>query len=260
MMAAVTIHVGTSGWQYADWRGRFYPQKLAQARWLEHYAARFGTVEVDNTFYRLPERSTFEKWAQRTPDDFVVALKASRYLTHVRRLMDPGDSVRLLMERVAGLGAKVGPILLQLPPTLRLEPERLEQTLAAFPAPTRVAVEFRHESWFTDSVERVLAEHGAALCIPDRASKLLSPLWRTAEWTYIRFHEGRSRPAPCYGRGALESWLQRITSRWDASCDVYVYFNNDHRCCAVRDARNFARLAARRGLAVTRVPDQPVSV
>ncbi|HKR98872.1 MAG TPA: DUF72 domain-containing protein [Candidatus Dormibacteraeota bacterium] len=256
----MTIHLGTSGWQYADWRGRFYPQKLPQARWLEHYAERFGTVEVDNTFYRLPERSTFESWAQRTPAGFVIALKASRYLTHVRRLADPEGPVKLLMERVEGLGVKVGPILVQLPPTLRLEEARLEQTLASFPVRTRVAVEFRHESWFTDSVANILADHGAALCIPDRESKLLSPLWRTAEWTYIRFHEGRSQPTPCYGRRALESWVTRIASHWDASCDVYVYFNNDHRCCAVRNAREFAHIARRQGITVTRVPEEPIPV
>jgi len=256
----MTIHVGTSGWQYADWRGRFYPERLAQARWLEHYAARFGTVEVDNTFYRLPEKTTFERWAERTPADFVVALKASRYLTHVRRLADPKAPVALLMERVAGLGGKRGPILVQLPPNLKLEQQRLAETLAAFPRGTRVAVEFRHESWFVDPVQQLLAQHDAALCVPDRANKALSPLWRTASWTYIRFHEGRASPRPCYGQRALESWVERIGSLWDASCDVYAYFNNDHRCCAVRDARAFARIADKRGIPVSRVPEEEFPV
>jgi uncharacterized protein YecE (DUF72 family) len=252
--------VGTSGWQYASWRGPFYPPGIPQARWLEHYSARFATVEVDNTFYRLPERSTFESWAARTPPGFTVALKASRYLTHIRRLSNPADPVATLMERVAGLGDKLGPVLLQLPPTLRAEPQRLAATLAAFPRGVRVAVEFRHESWFTEPVRELLTEHGAALCLPDRLSRRLSPFWRTASWTYVRFHEGRARPAPCYGSRTLASWLELLAKSWDESCDVYVYFNNDGRCCAVRDARAFAGLVARHGLRVSRVPAEPVAV
>lgn len=254
----MTFLVGTSGWQYSSWRGPFYPQKLAQARWLEHYAQRFGTVEVDNTFYRLPEKSTFEDWAARTPPDFVVALKASRYLTHVRRLSQPEEPVNRLMERVEGLGAKLGPILLQLPPTLRLDRARLAATLAAFPRQVRLAVEFRHSSWFEDSVRSLLSDHDAALCIPDRASRALSPLWRTASWTYVRFHEGRASPTPCYGRRALEAWVDRLAQQWGARSDAYVYFNNDARGCAVRDAQTFARVAARVGLPVTRAPAETV--
>jgi uncharacterized protein YecE (DUF72 family) len=256
----VTWRVGTSGWQYASWRGPFYPEKLPQSQWLEHYAQQFATVEVDNTFYRLPEAETFGAWASRTPADFTVALKASRYLTHIRRLREPRDPVATLMGRIDSLGDKLGPVLLQLPPTLRIEPERLAETLAAFPDRVRVAVEFRHDSWYADPIERLLADRGAALCIPDRAGKALSPLWRTAAWAYIRFHEGRAAPAPCYGPRALHSWIQRIRSLWDERCDVFVYFNNDGHCCAVRDAREFARLAAREGLRVTRVPEAPIRV
>ena len=134
------VLVGTSGWQYRDWRGRFYPQGLAQARWLEHYAERFATVESNNAFYRLPEPATFAAWAERTPPGFVMAVKASRYLTHIKRLRDPEEPVGRLMERARHLGAKLGPVLLQLPPTLRADPATLDRTLRAFPAGTRVAV------------------------------------------------------------------------------------------------------------------------
>ncbi len=254
------MHVGTSGWQYATWRGPFYPNRLAQAGWLEHYAARFATVEVDNTFYRLPERGTFEQWAAGTPADFIVALKASRYLTHVRRLQRPEDPVALLLERARGLGDKLGPILLQLPPTLRRDDARLDATLASFPTTVRVAVEFRHASWFTEPVHQILADHGAALCLADRGSRPLAPLWRTTAWTYLRLHEGRARPVPCYGRTALQRWIERLGEQWGDAEDMFVYFNNDARCCAVRDARAFARLAQRAGLTVGRVPREVIAV
>ncbi len=161
------VLVGTSGWQYRDWRGRLYPEGLAQARWLEHYADRFATVESNNAFYRLPEPGTFAAWAERTPPGFVMAVKASRFLTHIKRLRDPEEPVGRLMDRARHLGAKLGPVLLQLPPTLKADPAALDRTLRAFPAGTRVAVEPRHDSWWTDEVRDLLGEHGAALCLAD---------------------------------------------------------------------------------------------
>ena len=161
------VLVGTSGWQYRDWRGRLYPQRLAQGRWLEHYAERFATVESNNAFYRLPEPGTFAAWADRTPPDFVMAVKASRFLTHVKRLRDPEEPVGRLMDHARHLGAKLGPVLLQLPPTLRADPGALERTLRAFPAGVRVAVEPRHDSWWTDEVRDLLGALGAALCLAD---------------------------------------------------------------------------------------------
>src|SRR5688500_1137321 len=138
------VLVGTSGWQYRDWRGPFYPQRLPQRLWLEHHSALFGTVEVNNAFYRLPDRSVFEAWAARTPADYVVTVKASRFLSHIKRLKEPQEPVARLMDRVAGLGTKVGAVLLQLPPTLQVELERLDECLSCFPPGTRVAVEPRH--------------------------------------------------------------------------------------------------------------------
>jgi uncharacterized protein YecE (DUF72 family) len=249
----VGVLIGTSGWQYRHWRETFYPRGVAQAGWLEFYAARFATVESNAAFYRLPEAATFAAWARRTPSDFVMAVKASRYLTHILRLNEPEEPVRLLVERASELGAKLGPILIQLPPSMRIALERLERTLDAFPAGWRVAVEFRHRSWFTDEVRRVLDERNVALCLADRSGPL-TPMWRTADWTYLRFHSGRAQPSPCYGRQALATWVDRLRAQWSPEDDIYVYFNNDPRACALRDAIVFARLCRRAGLETTRVP------
>ena len=242
------VLVGTSGWQYRDWRGRFYPDRLAQARWLEHYAERFATVESNNAFYRLPEAGTFERWAARTPPDFVMAVKASRYLTHIRRLRDPKEPVDRLLERARRLGGKLGPVLLQLPPTLKADPDALDQTLRAFPAAVRVAVEPRHESWWTEDVRDVLKRHGAALSWADRKGRPVTPLWDTADFGYLRLHEGAAEPWPRYDRAALSRWLDRITRT------TWVFFNNDPGGAAVIDASAFAALARRRGFDVTRTP------
>jgi uncharacterized protein YecE (DUF72 family) len=241
------LHVGTSGWQYRDWRGTFYPRGVAQRDWLRHYSERFATVELNNSFYRLPERASFERWRDETPDDFVVAVKMSRFLTHLKRLRDPGQPVELFLEHARGLGPKLGPVLLQLPPQLRAEPERLAETLDRFPGAVRVAVEPRHDSWFDDRLRAVLEAHGAALCLADSPHRRM-PVWRTADWGFVRFHEGRASPHPCYGERALATWAERIASLWPAAADVFCYFNNDARACAVRDAIAFARLARGAGL------------
>jgi uncharacterized protein YecE (DUF72 family) len=255
---AVQVWLGTSGWQYRDWRGRFYPDRLPQAEWLEHYAGSFGTVEVNNSFYRLPEAATFAAWAGRTPDDFVFAVKASRYLTHIKRLADPEDSVDLFMDRARYLGGKLGPVLLQLPPTLRAAPDRLARTLARFSRHgAQVAVEPRHRSWQSETVHSILRDHNAALVLADRRSRR-SPVVTTADWTYVRLHEGSATPRPAYGRTALSSWATTL-----AGLDVveaWVFFNNDPGCWAVENARVFGRLATDAGLDVGRFPSAPVRV
>jgi uncharacterized protein YecE (DUF72 family) len=250
----VTLYVGTSGWQYRDWRGTFYPQKLAQKQWLEYFSARFQTVEVNNTFYNLPDAHVFAAWAERTPDDFVVTVKMSRFLTHIKRLLEPEEPVERFFERAEKLGPKLGPVLLQLPPGLEADVSRLDAALAIMPPRVRVAVEFRHSSWYTEEVRRVLERHRAALCWADRR-RPLDPPWRTAAWGFIRFHEGEAAPRPCYGRRALATWVERLRDGFSDGEDMYCYFNNDHRCCAVRDAIVFGRLAAQRGFAVSRLPD-----
>jgi len=249
----VPVLIGTSGWHYRHWRGGLYPCALPARDWLGYYAQRFATVELNNAFYRLPEASTFASWAEMVPPDFVVAVKASRYLTHVRRLRDPEEPVQRLMERSRTLGPKLGPVLVQLPPDLRVDLDGLSKTLRAFPEATRVAVELRHESWFEASVRRLLEETGAAFCLADRAGPV-GPLWRTTDWGYLRFHQGRSRPEPCYGRAALGTWARRLAELWPETADVFAYFNNDGCGCAPRDAHRFASAVRREGLSPTRVP------
>ncbi|RST07037.1 DUF72 domain-containing protein [Streptomyces sp. WAC07149] len=241
------VTVGTSGWQYRDWKGVFYPPDRPQRLWLEEYATHFRTVESNNAFYRLPSPETFARWRERTPPGFLMAVKASRFLTHVKRLRDPAEPVGRLMAHAACLGDRLGPVLLQLPPTLRCDPEALDRCLGCFPAGTRVAVEPRHESWWTPAVRSVLTGRGAALCWADRGSRPVTPLWRTADWGYVRFHEGRADPWPRYGRTALRSWAARIADTWPPDADVHVYFNNDPGGAAVADARAFARLTGAPG-------------
>jgi uncharacterized protein YecE (DUF72 family) len=182
-----------------------------------------------------------------------MAVKVSRYLTHIKRLREPEEPVARFLDRAQHLGRKLGPVLLQLPPQLRADIGRLEETLAQFPPAIRVAVEFRHETWFTDDVRRVLTRHAAALCLPDRRGPL-APAWVTADWTYVRFHEGRATPRPCYGRAALATWAGRLAERAGEWREAWVYFNNDPRCCAVGNAIQFAGESRACGLAPTRVP------
>ena len=247
--------IGTSGWQYRDWgHGRFYPEGLPQRAWLECFAERFATVEVNNAFYRLPERKTFEAWRARTPDDFCVAVKMSRYLTHIKRLADPKEPVARFLDRAAGLGDRLGPVLLQLPPNLRADADALDRTLREFPRDVRVAVEPRHTSWWTDEVRDTLERRGAALCWADRRSRPVTPLWRTAEFGYLRMHEGRATPRPRYGRTALATWVDRVCDTYDDRVPMYVYFNNDPGGAAIADATAMASIAARKGREVSRTP------
>jgi uncharacterized protein YecE (DUF72 family) len=244
------MRVGTSGWQYDHWRGALYPPDVPKRLWLEWYGEHFETVENNNAFYRLPTRETFEHWRDRTPHGFVMAVKASRYLTHIKRLKDPEEPVERLMAAAGGLGAKLGPVLLQLPPTLKADPEKLGACLRCFPSSVRVAVEPRHTSWWIDPVREVLSARGATLCWSDRLGRPQTPLWRTADWGYLRLHEGRANPWPAYGDAALRSWVHRLAETWNDG-DVYVYFNNDPYGAAVRNAVRFTELACAEGQRVS---------
>jgi uncharacterized protein YecE (DUF72 family) len=254
------VLAGTSGWQYRDWRGVLYPSGVPQRAWLEHYARHYPTVENNGSFYRLPGRDTFAAWRDRTPDDFVMAVKASRYLTHIRRLRDPAEPAARFLAAAAGLADRLGPVLLQLPPTLRGDRGALGdldaclRELARRPG-IRVAVEFRHPSWWTEQTRQLLEHHQAALCWADRRGRPLSPLWRTAGWGYLRLHEGSASPWPRYGRQALTHWVQRIGDTWPADADVFAYFNNDQGGAAVRDCAAFTAIAARSGLRVAAARD-----
>jgi uncharacterized protein YecE (DUF72 family) len=248
----MAIRVGTSGFIYEHWRRRFYPPS-ARGMELELYARTFDTVELNVTFYRMPPSATFRSWAARVPDGFLFAVKASRYLTHVRRLRDPRPSVGLLVERVSELGSHLGPILIQLPPDLEIDLAALEATLDAFPAGLRLVVEPRHPSWFTDDLHRSLTDRGVALCLADRRGPI-TPLWRTADWTYLRFHVGRGTPRSCYKASDLTAWAERLETAWGRDASGFVYFNNDGNGCALRDASAFARVLDRRGDSVASLP------
>ncbi|MCD0446702.1 DUF72 domain-containing protein [Glycomyces sp. A-F 0318] len=235
------VFVGTSGWQFREWRDAFY-SGVPQRRWLERYAGHFATVENNSSFYGLPGRERFEAWRERLPPGFIMAVKANRELTHVARLRDPAGHVDRLVEAAAGLGDRLGPFLLQLPPWLRAAPERLAACLDRFPAGARVAVEPRHRSWWNDEVRGLLTERDAALCWADRGGRPVAPLWRTASWGYLRLHEGRARPVPSYGDAALRSWCRRVDEAWPRSADCHVYFNNDPGPAPVLNALRFAGL------------------
>jgi uncharacterized protein YecE (DUF72 family) len=251
----MSLVIGTSGWQYRDWRGVLYPAGVAQARWLEYYARTFPAVENNGTFYRLPGAQAFEDWRNRTPDGFTMVVKASRYLTHVRRLRDPAEPVARLLGAAVHLGPRLGPVLLQLPPNMSADPDALDAVLTEFARfkPARdaprlagsiqVAVEFRHESWWTEEVKDILARHDAALSWADRKEQPVAPLWRTASWGYLRMHEGAGRSWPRYTSRALRGWLKAMADAWRPGQDVFVFFNNDQNGAAPRDALALGALA-----------------
>ena len=230
------VRIGCSGWNYADWRERVYPKGVPQRRWLEHYATLFDTVEVNNTFYRLPARSAVAGWIQSTPPDFLFAVKASRYLTHMKRLTDLGQGVRRFYERIEPLArsAKMGPVLWQLPENFHRNDERLAGALTQLP-PGRHCFEFRHPSWFVPEVYGLLQEHGAALAIGDHPERLFQAYELTAGWTFIRFHYGSRGRNGNYSETELETWRERIDA-WRRRAEVFAYFNNDWNGYAVRNA------------------------
>jgi uncharacterized protein YecE (DUF72 family) len=240
------IHVGTSGWQYDDWTPGFYPKDLPRRAWLGWFADRFSSVEVNNTFYRLPERETFERWRAETPDGFVIAVKASRYITHVRRLRDPEEPVRRFLERAEGLGSRLGPVLFQLPPRFPADPSRLAGLIGLLPDDLCAAFEFRDPSWETDEVRAMLRDAGAALVVADRPGTRL-PERVVGDWMYVRFHQGR-RAGPDYPRPKLRRWAGRIAEL--GVRDVFAYFNNDAGGAAIRDAVVLRDELRARGLAV----------
>jgi uncharacterized protein YecE (DUF72 family) len=231
------VRIGCSGWNYASWKQPFYEGKPARL-WLEHYARHLDTVEVNATFYRLPTRAAVEGWVGQSPPGFLFSVKASRYLTHVKRLSDLGAGVDRFYGRLEPLLAtpKMGPILWQLPPTFRRDDERLANALAAFPPGQRHCIEFRHPSWFADDVYALLREHGVALVIADgpEVKKFRADVL-TAAWTYVRFHHGSRGRRGNYSTGELDEWARRIET-WSREVEIFAYFNNDWEAFAVRNA------------------------
>jgi uncharacterized protein YecE (DUF72 family) len=230
------LWVGTSGYVYIHWRrGVFYPQGLRQREELAYYAQRFRTVELNNPFYRLPAGVSFDRWRDAVPDDFLFAVKASRYITHIRRLRDASDAVGLFLERAERLGPKLGPLLFQLPPTFAVALEVLRRFLDQLPAGHRWVLEFRHPSWHTAEVYRVLADHAVALCIPV-GGRVRPDLVTTASFVYIRMHAGEG-PGGSFTGEQLADWAGRLRALGKAGKDRFVYFNNDAGGHAPRNAR-----------------------
>jgi uncharacterized protein YecE (DUF72 family) len=230
------VHIGCSGWNYQTWKDEFYEGKPAHL-WLQHYARFFDTVEVNNTFYRLPLKTSVARWVEETPPQFLFAVKASRFLTHVRRLKDLGGGIERFYERLEPLvrTPKFGPVLWQLPANFRRDDDRLAAALAALP-PGRHCFEFRHASWFFDPVYDLLRRHGAALVIGDRPEvKEFQSVELTTDWTYVRFHYGSRGRRGNYSQRELEEWARRFED-WQGEVEVFAYFNNDWEVFAVRNA------------------------
>jgi len=234
------VRVGCSGWTYKSWRGRYYPDTVPARLWLEHYAADFDCVETNGTFYRLPEARTFADWAARTPAGFRLAVKASRFLTHMKRLAAPEEPVERLLTRASALGDKLGPILYQLPPDLQRNDERLSQFVAALPRTLTTGqalqhvIEFRHPSWYVPVIYDLLAAHGVSLCQHDKqGSEIDAPA--VGPVLYRRFHGPTGQYFGRYSQNALLKWADRVAV--DArDRDVWVFFNNDPEAAAVADA------------------------
>jgi uncharacterized protein YecE (DUF72 family) len=221
------VRIGCSGWNYASWRGTFYPPKLPARRWLEHYATVFDTVEINATFYRLAKPPAVANWVQQTPAGFVFAAKASRYLTHMKRLGDLEGGMQRYFDSIAPLAEspKLGPILWQLPDNFHRDDERLVYALEKMP-PGRHAFELRHPSWFEEPVYELLRAHGAAFVIHDSPRRAPTPEVLTADWTYLRFHHGRRGRRGNYSETELREWAAKVRD-WRSRADVYAYFNND---------------------------------
>jgi uncharacterized protein YecE (DUF72 family) len=230
------VRIGCSGWQYADWRGPFYPEREPQRRWLELYAERFDTVEVNATFYRLARRDAVARWVDQTPPEFVFAVKASRYMTHIKRLAGIEEAVKRFYEPLEPLvrSGKLGPVLWQLPENFHRDDDRLSGWLETLP-PGRHTIEFRHPSWFNPEVFAALRRAGVALAIGDHPERPFQSLDATASWRFVRFHYGHRGRDGNYSATELSEWARRI-AQWRRTHDVYAYFNNDWRGFAPANA------------------------
>ena len=239
------IHIGTSGWHYVHWRGPFYPEKTKAADMLDYYIRHFGTVEINNSFYRLPPINALKKWYDSTPRDFCFAVKGSRYLTHMKKLKDPKPGLAKFFSRINHLGNKLGPILFQLPPGWKCNAARLESFLAALPKKHRYAFELRDPTWHNASIYELLRRYNAAFCIYELGG-FQSAAEITADFTYVRLHG----PLPAayqgrYERRALADWAKRL-ARWrDAMNDIYVYFDNDQEGFAALNAAELKKMVGR---------------
>jgi uncharacterized protein YecE (DUF72 family) len=244
-LATPQLRIGCSGWNYKSWRGRFYPADLPASKWLAFYAAVFDTVEVNNTFYRLPDISTFDAWRRQSPPGFLMAIKASRFLTHLKKLKDPEEPIARLFDEAKGLKQVLGPILYQLPGNFPLNLERFDTFLAALPRRRQHVIEFRHTSWYVRDVYELMERRGVALCLHDKAgSEITEPF--VGPFVYVRFHGTSGHYTGSYDAKTLSAWADRLVAKWQAGQDVYAYFNNDPDAVATMNARTLQQMCRAR--------------
>jgi uncharacterized protein YecE (DUF72 family) len=251
------VRIGCSGWQYKHWRGEIYPASLPQSQWFAHYSDTFDTVEINNSFYRLPPAETFARWAAQAPAHFLYAVKASRYLTHMKKLKDPDDPLARFFENARELGATLGPVLYQLPPNFGLNLERLTVFLeslrpaaraAGLPTRARHVIEFRDPSWYDDRVYALLERHRVSMCLHDMHGSATGRVV-VGPCVYVRFHFGTSKYGGRYDDRRLDAWADWLADRARDGIDVFAYFNNDTGGHAPRDAvRLRSRLSDRLAL------------
>ncbi len=235
-MYAPAVNIGTSGWHYEHWKNVFYPPELSPREWLDCYSNEFITVEINNTFYHLPDLETVRDWRKRTPEGFLFTAKASRYITHMKKLKDPDPPVFRFLNRIRELKGKLGPVLFQLPPHWKCNRDRLAAFLDVLPEAYQYAFEFRDRSWWTGDIVRLLEENGAAFCIYELAEQK-SPKWCTADFVFIRLHGPAGAYKGLYDSQSLSGWAGAISSWKRAGKAVFCYFDNDQHGYAVENAR-----------------------
>lgn len=228
-------HIGTSGWHYEHWRGRFYPEQLPKAKWLGFYADHFNTVELNNSFYRLPSENAFTNWYGKSPANFVFAVKVSRYVTHIKRLKNTEEAIERFTSRAKSLKDKLGPMLYQLPPNMHRSDEVLQTFLSTLPQGFKYVLEFRHQSWFEDRVLETLHKYNIGFCVFDMPY-LDCPLVATADFAYVRFHGSTELYSSCYSDEELAHWAKKLKDLATNLKEVYIYFNNDAGAFAVKNA------------------------
>lgn len=247
------FHIGTSGWHYDHWLGPFYPKRFPKENFLEYYSGKFKTVEVNNSFYRLPAESTFERWRDAVPDDFVLSVKASRFITHMKKLREPEQSIRAFFERIRALGPKLGPILFQLPPRWGFNQIRFEEFLQALPSNHRYAFEFRDPSWLNSRTFDMLSEQGMALCLYD-FGELTSPKRLTTSFVYVRLHGPQGPYEGKYSSEELASWAED-TLKWSfEGREIFCYFDNDQYGYAPENARQLLQIVEARFQSGSKTP------
>ena len=238
------VFIGTSGWTYDGWRGPFYPAEVPKKDWLRHYAAQFPTTEINGSFYRTPSLEAVRAWREQTPKNFMFAWKASKFITHWKRLTDKCEnSIELMETRLRALGPKIGPVLFQLPPRFSVNRERLASFLAMLPPKYHYAFEFRHTSWYTDEIFQVLRDHDVSLCLSDHHDAP-SPWITTARHVYVRGHGPGGRYKDNYPPRTLRDWARDIEAWKRQRRTVYLYFDNDQKSAAPADAKRLTKMLA----------------